>query len=352
MIPLFAAKMTENRLTLFGSPGSPYTRKMLGLLRYRRIPYAILWGDQQSPPQGYPSPRVNLLPTFYFPDDSNKLVATVDSTPIIQRLERLYQGRAAIPLDPALAFINYLIEDYADEWLTKAMFHYRWYHTDDRDHAGPLLVYWSKPLLNESEAKIASVTFTKRQTERLYVVGSNEITAETIEASYERFIELFDRLISIRGYLFGSRPSSADFAIFGQLTQLGVIEPTSAAITTRFPRVRAWIDRVEDLCGLEPEESDWTTADDVTQSCRPILIEIGRVYAPALLANARAAATGQDFFETKIDGRAWQQPTFSYQSKCLSCIQQAYSALNDRERAIVDVALSGTGCELLLQISA
>src|SRR5437899_4803996 len=116
--------MTD-RIALSGAPGSPYTRKMLGLLRYRRIPYRLL------PPSGpalagLPQPRVPLLPTFYLPDEGGELQAVTDSTPIIRRLEREHAGRSLIPTDPALAVLDELIEDYADELLTQAMFHYRW----------------------------------------------------------------------------------------------------------------------------------------------------------------------------------------------------------------------------------
>ena len=66
-------------------------------------------------------------------------MAEVDSTPIIRRLEAEYPGRSVIPDDPAIAFINYLLEDYGDEWLPKAMFHYRWYYAADIDMAGSVL---------------------------------------------------------------------------------------------------------------------------------------------------------------------------------------------------------------------
>ncbi|MEM9667285.1 MAG: glutathione S-transferase family protein [Pseudomonadota bacterium] len=336
------------KLELLGAPGSPYTRKMLALLRYRQIPHRILWGGHQDPPKGYPSPKVRLLPTFYFQASDGTLEAAVDSTPITRRLETDHEGRSVIPADPELAFYNDLIEDYADEWLTKAMFHYRWYHEVDRKNAGPLLIYWSVNTASKDMAEATAQAFTKRQYDRLYVVGSNDVTAQTIEESYARFIRILDGLIAIRGYVLGARPSSADFAIYGQLTQLGIIEPTSAKLMTDLSfRVRAWLDRMEDLSGLDPDEDDWFTPAEARTALKPLLGEIGRVYAPFLLGNAAAAAAGNDTVNTEIDSRAWTQPTFPYQAKCLMALRNVFNALPDDTRSDILETLSDTGCETL-----
>ncbi len=339
---------TDTRLELLGAPGSPYTRKMLALLRYRQIPYKMIWGGHQNPPAGYPAPKVKLLPTFYFPTGDGGLEAVVDSTPITRRLETLQSGRSVIPTDPELAFYNELIEDYADEWLTKAMFHFRWHHEPDRINAGPLLVYWSNNTAPAEEAEKISEAFTKRQFERLYVVGSNNVTAETIEASYARFIDILDNLIQVQGYVLGARPSSADFAIYGQLTQLGIIEPTSAKLMAeRSQRVRAWLDRVDDLSGLEPDDGDWFAPDEARAALAPILSEIGRVYVPFLLANAAAGEAGEASWDSEIDGRAWTQPTFPYQVKCLYALRESHDALPANLKAPVETAMKTSGCEQL-----
>ncbi len=110
--------------------------------------------------------------------------------------------------------------------------------------------------------------------------------------------------------------------------------------------MRAWTDRMEDLTGLEPDDSDWIARDQF-EALRPLLAEIGRVYVPFLFANAAAVQAGEKTFETEIDGRKWSQPTFPYQAKCLQWLKEGYAALAADDRSAVNPVLAGTGCEQL-----
>ncbi|MCG6120702.1 MAG: glutathione S-transferase family protein [Blastomonas sp.] len=328
---------------LLGAPGSPYSRKMLALLRYRLIAHRMIWGSHMSPPAGYPAPKVKLLPTVYFGEGDSR-EALVDSTPIIRRLEAEHAGRSVIPDDELLRFLDTLIEDFADEWMTKAMFHYRWHYQEDAANAGPLLIFWQDSTYPDDIAKQMADGFAKRQIDRLYVVGSNDVTAPIIEASYKRLVGIFDRIVQRRGFVLGTRPSAADFAIYGQLTQLGIVDPTPARIMAEAsPRLRAWLDRVEDLSGLP--DGQWLEPGALWAHLGELLTEIGRVYVPFLLANAQATAAGQSDFETMIDGKRWTQPVFPYQAKCLLSLRAAREALSEDARLALDALLAGTGCD-------
>lgn len=327
---------------LLGAPGSPYSRKMLALLRYRRIAHRMIWGSHMQPMPGYPAPKVRLLPTVYFGEGDTR-EAVVDSTPIIRRLEAEYTDRSVIPEDELLRFLDILIEDFADEWMTKAMFHYRWHYAEDAANAGPLLIFWQNGCYSDEVAKPMADSFARRQIDRLYVVGSNDTTAPIIEASYHRLVGIFDRIVQRKGFVLGTRPSAADFAIYGQLTQLGIVDPTPARIMAQAsPRLRAWLDRVEDLSGLP--DGAWLDHDALPEHLGELLTEIGRVYVPFLLANAQAAAAGHSDFETEIDGKRWTQPVFPYQAKCLLTLRAARDDLSPDAQKALDALLAGTGC--------
>ncbi|HXK21240.1 MAG TPA: glutathione S-transferase N-terminal domain-containing protein [Myxococcota bacterium] len=338
-------------LRIVGAPGSPYSRKLRAVLRYRRIPHQwILNFSRES--RGLPQPRVALLPVLIFPDESGApREAATDSTPLIRRLEReIATERSVIPPKPALAFLDALLEDYADEWLTKCMFHYRWAFPADIDYASRVLPRWSAIARSDAEIAPLSKQFAERQIGRLGVVGSNDTTAPAIEASYRRLLALLDAALARMPFLFGARPASSDFALYGQLTQLVGFDPTPMAIArAEAPRVCAWVDVVEDLSGLDVGESGdgWIHEKPVPDALRALFAEVGRVYAPFLLANARALDEKRERGECTIDGRSWVQQPFPYQGKCLRALREGHGALAPRDRATVDTWLRGTGCEVL-----
>lgn len=339
--------MTPSPLRIVGSPGSPYSRKLRAVLRYRRIPHAwINQGSAES--EGLPVPRVVLLPQLLVAGPDGEVAAHTDSTPLIRRLEGEYSARSVVPEDPALAFLDALVEDYADEWLTKAMFHYRWAYQADAAQAAAMLPRWGRTDQREEIAVAMGKAFAERQIGRLGVVGSSADTAAVIERSYLRLLRILDRRLTVSRFVFGSRPAAADFALFGQLTQLAAFDPTPTAIARReAPRVAAWVDVVEDLSGIEPAGDGWIDRHLAGEALGELLGEIGRVYVPFLLANADALARGADRVECTIDGHAWAQKPFPYQGKCLRWLREGYRALAAADRHGVDAALAGSGCEAL-----
>ena len=344
--------MSTDRLALKGAPGSPYTRKMLALMRYRHIDYRLLIGGLGShdTTEDLPEPKVSLLPTFYFPDASGVPEAVVDSTPIIRRLEEEYPGRSVIPSHPVLRFLDELFEDYGDEWLTKAMFHYRWYYKDDIERAGAILPRWRDLTGTDEDIAPRSEMISQRQIDRLYVVGSNDTTASVIEGSYQRFLKLFRAHLTKGGFALGGRPASSDFALYGQLTQLTAFDPTPMALTFKeTPHVYAWVSVVDDLSGLEPNNEDWFDPGSLPGTFADLLDELGRTYVPVMLANARAIDQGLKEVKTEVEGEAWIQKPFPYQARCLSWLRASYVSLDDEHRDLVDEILAPSGCGQLFE---
>ena len=98
----------------------------------------------------------------------------------------------------------------------------------------------------------------------------------------------------------------------------------------------------------ETDQQHERETDANTETLRALLEEVGRVYVPALLANAAAVDQGADEVRTEIDGREWVQQPFPYQAKCLQWIRHEYARLDGEDRIFVDEVLADTGCEQLL----
>jgi glutathione S-transferase len=193
--------------------------------------------------EGTANPRgPPLMPKIVWPDGS----AANDSSFLIQQLEGEYpHTRRTVPsyIHKGLGLLSSLVEDFADEFVTKCMFHYRWVH--DAHYAGRGLALQGVPSLWAGEetliAKVGAL-MQERQVERLSVVGSNLITGRVIETFYSQLLQTLEAHFAA-GYpfLFGSRPSAADFSLLGQLHPMIALDPNTSHHTRAIaPRVCAW----------------------------------------------------------------------------------------------------------------
>ncbi len=335
-------------IKLAGGFGSPYSLKMRAVMRYRQIPFQ--WIPRDSRWDDLPAAKVRLMPTLGFanPDGVYDEVA-VDSTPLIDRLETMYSQRSLVPADPVVAFLDYLIEDYADEWLTKAMYHYRWFYDDSISKAGKLLPFDQNVQMPVAQWRGGVDFITQRQIARMALVGSTLENREIIESSYRRFLGLLDVLILDGHFLSGDRPGRADMGIYGQLSQLALWDPSSQRVTLEIaPRVVTWTQQLDDLSWLPVVDGQgWGSRSDLGEKLHDLLCEIGSTYVPFMLANNEAVGAQSDETSCEILGSVYRQGPFSYQVKCLQWLRERYGLLTERERADVATILTGTGVDSL-----
>ncbi|MGD9881951.1 MAG: glutathione S-transferase N-terminal domain-containing protein [Reyranella sp.] len=323
--------------TLHGFDPSPYSVKMRALLRYRRIPF--VWDALGSPRDvavaaGLPP----VIPVLRFPD--GRLMN--DSTPLAWALEREHAGRSVIPGDAVLAFLSDLLEDFGDEWVTKMMFHYRWYYAQDRAFAQTWIVSSRDPTMEERKRQLAMQMFNDRQVGRMALVGCTEQNRPVIEESYRFVLDTLDRHVRSLPYLLGSRPCLGDFGLYGQLQILSVDPTPAAEMRSRAPDLFCWLMRLDDASGIEGQWID--TAAPLPEAVVALLRHMGQTYLPFLAANARAVQDGAPELEVELLGRPFRQAPFRYQAKCYDALRKRRAALPVEALRRLDPILEESGC--------
>jgi glutathione S-transferase len=333
--------MAEGVYEVYGALGSPYSLKMRAVMRYRRLPH--VWKAIGLNSEVRANVRAPVIPILRFPDGEWRN----DSTPMIQSLEELHADRSLMPDDPADAFLAHLIEDMADEWGTKMMFHWRWAPVEDQDPnaftlAQQALLGQPRPMVDKAAANLRD-----RQVGRMALVGCTPQNAPLIEETTRRVLAIIDALVPEGLWLFGARPSLADFGWYGQLSQLAR-DPTPRNLIRRdYPAAFTWIETLDDASGLEP--GAWRDpAAPLSPALTGLLAMAADVYLPFLAANAKAQAEGKPEFQLALLGHPYAQAPFGYQAKCLSLLRSAFAALPAAAKARVEVALaSGSGAAVL-----
>jgi len=330
--------MTE-RYRVIGSLGSPYSMKLRALMRYRRLAHDWVFRSSENQAELADKIRVALVPILHIPSEDRYLI---DSTPIAYELERRHKERSVLPPDPGLAFLCHLLEDMADEWATKAMFLYRWEKPEDQAYSARWIISDSRPDLEGQAFEDAVQAIQERQLGRMPLVGCTADNAPVIKGSYWQALDALNGYVRMNKFLFGSRPSLADFGWFGQLRTLATDTSPMLEMRQRVPMVEHWVRQMDDMSG---NDGDWIeSVADLPEATKTLLRLAGEVYMPFLLANAAAAAEGKDRFEVELMGRPYAQAPFGYQVKCLAWLRAGLAGLGNNARAAIRPALEESGC--------
>ncbi|MBF2754322.1 MAG: glutathione S-transferase [Gammaproteobacteria bacterium AqS3] len=321
-----------SKYRIFGVELSPYSMKVLSYFRYKGIEHEWIVRTPRVQAEFEKYAKLPLIPVVVFPDDT----AMQDSTPILHALEQRHPEPATVPDDPVLAFVDALLEEYADEWLNKAMFHYRWTYPENQRSASRRIArvqligsrFGETPVLRNLMARMVARRVRARMIPRLFFVGSSRQTARQIEGSFVRLCALLEvHFNSGRPYLFGARPSQADFSLWGQFQTIITDPGPGRIICNGHPCLSAWIERMPSA----RSEGEWEKPEALLITLRPILqLEIAGLFLPWSTANAAAIADSRESFSVTLQGLEFAQKPQKYHARSLAALCEQYAKVADR----------------------
>src|ERR1700676_5398046 len=198
---------------IIGVEMSPYSVKLRSYFRYKAIPHQWVLRNAASQAEYEKHAKMPIIPLVVTPEGSG----IQDSTPIIDAMEKLHPEPSIHPDDAIADFISALLEEFGDEWGNKWMFHYRWARDVDQISAAGRIARMRGPVADEDKQSAFAGQVGGRMVDRVWFVGSSELTAPQIEAGFVGMLELLDAHLASRPYLFGGRPAFADFGLWGQI---------------------------------------------------------------------------------------------------------------------------------------
>jgi glutathione S-transferase len=326
--------MGEN-YRIIGAEMSPYSVKVRSYFRYKAIPHQWVLRNAASQAEFEKCAKMPIIPLVVTPEGTG----IQDSTPIIDRLEKLFPEPSIHPDDTVANFVSALIEEFGDEWGNKWMFHYRWARDVDQISSAGRIARMRGPAADEEKHAAFAGQVRARMVDRVWFVGSNDVTAPQIEAGFLDMLKLLDAHLATRPYLFGGRPAFGDFGLWGQIYEMWTDPTAGAIIGGAAPHVLDWVHRM-----LWPKaEGKFESWSALAPTMMPILTEqVGARFMPWSCANEKALADGQEEFSVTLAGQSWTQKPQKYHARSLGMLRAKYAEVADK--AALDPVLEAAGC--------
>jgi glutathione S-transferase len=323
---------------------SYYSGKMQAYLAYKGIPHLVHdigWLELAR----RIAPRTGLVEVPVVERADGELLR--DSTAMIEWFETKYPAGTVLPDDPATAFFCRLLEDYADEGLWRPAMYYRWAFAKDALLNARRFTeeFMRLPFVPAALLRVSA----RRRQQRSYLAGNGITTGNRgdVERHYREELADLEAVFRVRPFLFGERPSLADFGYFASMFRHFSIDPTPARLMRDdAPAVYEWVARMWNARAERIGSGSWAAVDaGLPDGIASLLERAGRRYLPALHANAKAVAAGRRRYSVTLDGKEYPRlPTIPFQAWRRAVLQRELAALTGHVQAIVRETLSRVDC--------
>jgi glutathione S-transferase len=262
----------SSELVVHGLTVSYFTRKVTGYLDYKGISWRLR-----------PSIGIILearaagwnggIPVVTTPDDG----MIWDSTAVILHLETRHPEPSIVPPDPVLRFLDFVLDDFSDEWLYRHAVGTRWLYEENR-------ISGSWDIAREGSLEVPGgieATRTMVADAMTACLPRLGVTRENVDAWVQRSLLPWQRALATHveahGYVLGGRPSLSDFALFGGNVGHFVNDPLCRRWTEESaPAVVAHTHALMTPC----DRGFGAWLDAVPDTLVALLAEIGRHYLP------------------------------------------------------------------------
>ncbi len=271
------------RYFLFSMQLSWYSAKVRPYLRFKGIPF-----DERIPTarEYYVDIRRRVghavVPIVITPEGE----WLQDSSVIIERLEERFPGTPVVPTTPRQRFAAYLFEMWADEFWLSAAVHARWSFPENypkwREELSQAFAPGWPPFLQRM-LPLTLKWFMQRSNRDL---GATPAQIPIIERWMGQQLDALDRHFATLPYVFGTRPSLADFALAGPICgHLRYDESAKRRLLLPRPNLLAWSERLASGAGIPP--GDFLPDDAIPETLRPMLDSALIEMVPMLEATAQ-----------------------------------------------------------------
>ncbi|WP_150304661.1 glutathione S-transferase family protein [Pseudomonas saliphila] len=264
---------------LYGLPHSLYTGIARSYLRTQGIAYLEL------PPAHadfvewiLPTIKRSIVPVLETPDGE----IIQDSLDIIDHFEHQGVPYPAYPEGSLQSVLSIILQYYGYQAMLRHAMHYRWSYLGQQD------VFLRHAFATGSDAARAEAIMARMQS-YLPALGINADTVPLIERSFENLLDILDAHFAQHPFLFGGRPSVADYGLIGPMfAHLGRDPVPSDLMKRRSPNVFRWVERMT-APGLDTPDfpgygTDFIAADAIPTTLEPLLEHVAEEIFPELTA--------------------------------------------------------------------